>query len=55
LAKFDVEIQHVRRPNKRADISPRPDILLEDGDIVVLLGPQEGIVAAEIFLISGQK
>jgi CPA2 family monovalent cation:H+ antiporter-2 len=55
LAKFDVEIQHLRRPNMRADISPRPDILLEDGDIVVLLGPQEGIVAAEIFLISGQK
>ena len=54
LAKFEVEVQHLRRPNMRADISPRPDIILGDGDIIVLLGPQEGIVAAEIYLISGQ-
>jgi K+:H+ antiporter len=54
LTKFDVEIQHLRRPNMRADIPPRPDLVLGDGDIVVLLGPQEGIVSAEIYLISGK-
>ncbi len=55
LDKFNVEIQHLRRPNMRADIAPRPDIVLGEGDILVLLGPQEGIVAAEIYLISGQR
>lgn len=54
LAKFQVEIQHLRRPNMRSDISPRPEMVLGEGDVVVLLGPQEGIVAAEIYLISGQ-
>jgi monovalent cation:H+ antiporter-2, CPA2 family len=54
LAKYQVEIQHIRRPNMRSDIAPRPDIVLGEGDVVVLLGPQEGIVAAEIYLISGQ-
>ena len=54
LAKFQVEIQHLRRPNMLSDISPRPEIVLGEGDVVVLLGPQEGIVAAEIYLISGQ-
>ena len=54
LAKFQVEIQHLRRPNMRSDISPRPELILGEGDVVVLLGPQEGIVAAEIYIISGQ-
>lgn len=54
LNKYQVEIQHIRRPNMRSDIPPRPDIVLGEGDVVVLLGPQEGIVAAEIYLISGQ-
>lgn len=54
LAKYDVEIQHLRRPNMRADISPRPDIVLNEGDVLILLGPQKGIVAAENYLISGQ-
>jgi len=54
LEQYDVKIQHLRRPNMRADIPPRPDILVSEGDVLVLLGPQEGIVAAEIFLISGK-
>jgi monovalent cation:H+ antiporter-2, CPA2 family len=55
LAKYNVEIQHLRRPNMLADISPRPSIVLSEGDILVLLGPQDGIVAAENYLISGQR
>lgn len=53
-AKFKVEVQHLRRPNMRSDIPARPDMILDAGDVVVLLGPQDGIVAAEIYLISGQ-
>lgn len=51
--EFDVKVQHLRRPNMRADITPRPDMILGAGDVVILLGPQKGIVAAENYLISG--
>jgi CPA2 family monovalent cation:H+ antiporter-2 len=54
LVEFDVEIQHLRRPNMRADIAPRPDILLGLGDVVVLLGSQQGLVAAELYLLTGK-
>lgn len=53
-AQLEVDIHHLRRPNMRADIQPRENIVLGDGDIVVLLGAQEAIVAAEIYLISGK-
>lgn len=54
LTEFDVEIQHLRRPNMRADISPRPDILFGEGDVIVLLGSPEGLVAAEMYLLTGK-
>ena len=54
LERFGVEIQHLRRPNMRTDIEPRPSIELGEGDVVVLLGPQDAIVAAEIYLVSGK-
>lgn len=54
LTEFGVEIQHLRRPDMRADIMPRPDIILSEGDVVVLLGTQQGITAAEIYLTSGK-
>jgi len=54
LAEFDVEIQHLRRPNMLADISPRPDILFGEGDVIVLLGSPEGLVAAEMYLLTGK-
>ena len=50
---FDVTLQYIRRPNMLEDIHPRPDILLAEGDVLVLLGSAEDLVAAEIFLISG--
>jgi CPA2 family monovalent cation:H+ antiporter-2 len=54
LTEFDVEIQHLRRLNMRADISPRPDILFGEGDVIVLLGSPEGLVAAEMYLLTGK-
>ena len=50
---FDVALQYIRRPNMLEDIHPRPDIMLAEGDVLVLLGSAEDLVAAEIFLLSG--
>jgi CPA2 family monovalent cation:H+ antiporter-2 len=54
LARFNVEVQYLRRPNMLEDIVPRPDIVLAAGDVLVLLGSPEGLIAAETYLISGQ-
>jgi hypothetical protein len=35
-------------------VMPRPDIALTEGDILVLLGSSESLVAAEIYLVSGK-
>ncbi len=54
LKRFNVDIQLMRRPNMLEDIAPRGDITLVDGDVLVLLGLPDDLVAAEIYLISGQ-
>ena len=36
---FNIQIQYLRRPNMLENIDPRPDIILDDGDILVILGP----------------
>jgi CPA2 family monovalent cation:H+ antiporter-2 len=54
LARFNVEVQLIRRPNMLEDIAPRGDIVLADGDVLVLLGSPQSLIAAEIYLISGQ-
>jgi monovalent cation:H+ antiporter-2, CPA2 family len=46
LARFNVEVQLIRRPNMLEDIAPRGDI--------TLLGSPQDLIAAEIYLISGQ-
>ncbi len=54
LAKFNVEVQLIRRPNMLEDITPRGDIMLSDGDVLVLFGSPQSLIAAEIFLIAGK-
>ncbi len=54
LARFNVEVQLIRRPNMLDDIHPRGDIALAEGDVLVLLGSPQDLVAAEIYLISGK-
>lgn len=54
FARFNVEVQLMRRPNMLEDIPPRPDIVLEEGDVLVLLGRPEDLIAVEIYLISGK-
>ncbi len=53
--QLNVELQLIRRPNMLEDISPRGDIVLTDGDVLVLLGNQQSLIDAENFLISGQN
>ncbi len=54
IARFNVEVQLIRRPNMLEDIAPRGDITLADGDVLVLLGLPDNLVAAEVYLISGK-
>ncbi len=52
---FAVEVKQVRRPNMPEPITPRPDIELGEGDVLVLLGSNSALIAIEIYLISGRK
>lgn len=51
---FNVELQHIRRPNMLEDILPRPDIVINVGDILVLLGSPADLSSAEKFLLTGR-
>ena len=54
FAGFNVELQHIRRPNMLEDILPRPDIVIGEGDILVLLGSPADLGSAEKFLLTGR-
>ena len=54
FAKLEVEVQFLRRPNMLEDIAPRGDMVLADGDVLVLFGGPQNLIAAESYLISGQ-
>ncbi|HEX4985626.1 MAG TPA: monovalent cation:proton antiporter-2 (CPA2) family protein [Burkholderiales bacterium] len=52
LARFDVEVTAVRRRSVR-DSTPLAQTRLAEGDVVVLRGLEENLVAAEMFLLQG--
>lgn len=52
---FAVEVKQLRRPNMPEPIPPRPDIVLTEGDVLVLLGSNAALIAIEVYLISGRK
>ncbi|HAF00965.1 MAG TPA: potassium transporter [Methylophilaceae bacterium] len=54
FANLGVEVKQMRRPNMLEAVVPRPDIVLSEGDVLVLLGSNENLVAAEIYLVSGK-
>ncbi len=51
---FNIQIQYLRRPNMLENIDPRPDIVLDDGDILVILGLQQNINHFEKYVASGK-
>lgn len=52
LAELQVEVSAVRRRNVRT-VEPGPDTVIEEGDVVVILGTEESVAAAQIKLIQG--
>ena len=52
LAQLAVEITAIRRRNVRT-VEPGPDAVIEENDIVVLLGTEDAVAAAEIKLLQG--
>jgi monovalent cation:H+ antiporter-2, CPA2 family len=52
---FAVEVKQLRRQNMPEPIAPRPDIILTEGYILVLLGSNAALIAMEVYLISGRK
>lgn len=52
LAALNVEITALRRRNIRG-IKPAPELYLQAGDVLVLLGTPENLAAAEIALLQG--
>ena len=53
LNKFNIEIQHLRRPNMLEDIEARLDIKLKVGDVIVILGLPRDLIDFEKFSITG--
>ena len=51
--KFNIEIQHLRRPNMLEDIEARLDIRLQRGDVIVILGLPRDLIEFEKFSING--
>ena len=54
FAQFKVTPQTIRRPNMLEGLAPRADIVLAEGDVLVLLGAPKDLSNAENYLISGQ-
>jgi CPA2 family monovalent cation:H+ antiporter-2 len=52
LETLGVEVTMLRRQNART-ITPSPDTRVEEGDVLVLLGTEEGVIAAEMKLMQG--
>mgnify|MGYP002629675083 CR=1 FL=1 len=52
LAALHVEVSAVRRRNVRT-MKPGPDTIIEEGDVVVMLGTEESVAAAEMKLLQG--
>lgn len=52
LGILGVEVTALRRQNART-VTPDPDTRVEEGDVLVLLGAEEGVAAAEMKLMQG--
>ena len=52
LMALHVEVSAVRRRKVRT-MEPGPDTVIEEGDVVVILGTEESVAAAEMKLLQG--
>jgi monovalent cation:H+ antiporter-2, CPA2 family len=53
LESHEVEIRSIRRPNSKG-LNPEPDVVLAEGDMVVLQGTPDNLARAEKFLLTGK-
>ena len=54
LAGMGIEVTAIRRRGVKS-LSPAPDTLIEQGDVIVLFGPEDTLGAAEIRLLQGWR
>jgi monovalent cation:H+ antiporter-2, CPA2 family len=52
LVQHHVEVSAVRRRNVRT-VEPGPDTVIEEGDVIVILGTEDNVAAAEMQLLQG--
>jgi len=52
LLQSGVEVTAIRRRNVRT-AAPGPELRIEEGDVIVLLGSEAAVAAAEIRLLQG--
>jgi len=50
---LDVEVRLIRRPNWPEPMEPDMEMILTDGDVLVLFGDNKALAAAESYLIAG--
>lgn len=53
LSPYKVQVKSIRRPNTKG-LSPAPEVLLEENDMVVLQGTPENLAGAAKFLLTGK-
>jgi len=53
LGSYQVEVKAVRRPNVKG-LDPTPDMVLLEGDVVVMQGKPDNLARAEQFLLTGK-
>lgn len=53
LANYKVQVKSVRRPNMKG-LSPAPDVMLAEGDMVVLQGTPDNLASAAKYLLTGK-
>ena len=54
LSAMGIEVTAIRRRGVKS-LSPAPDTLIEQGDVIVLFGPEDTLGAAEIRLLQGWR
>lgn len=54
FARFNVVLQYIRRSNMLNDVFPYPDFVINEADILVLLGNSADLSIAEKFLLTGR-
>jgi CPA2 family monovalent cation:H+ antiporter-2 len=53
MTHHKVQVKSIRRPNTKG-LSPAPEVILAEGDMVVLQGTPDNLSSAATFLLTGK-